>query len=148
MRLAFSILDLAARLLLALGVGCLLLGGYLAWNTLSFARDGARATGEVVGYHENRDGDETKYRPRIRFRTANGEIVTVAGQLAASTRRFAVGTEVPMVYKVTKPTEARVGLFVDNWLGACIAVAIGMAGLAGGYLVRRSVRREVARTAA
>ena len=39
MQLAFRILDLAARLLLALGVGCLLLGGYLAWRTLSFARD-------------------------------------------------------------------------------------------------------------
>jgi len=148
MRLAFSILDLSARLLLALGVGCLLLGGYLAWNTLSFGRDGARVMGEVVGYHETRDGDETRYRPRIRFRTATGEIVTVAGQLAAATQRFAVGTPVPMIYKVSKPTEARVGLFVDNWLGACIAVVIGLAGAAGGFLVRRSVRREVAKTAA
>ena len=45
MELAFRILDLAARLLLALGVGCLLLAGYLAWQTLRFARDTARATG-------------------------------------------------------------------------------------------------------
>jgi len=38
-RLAFSILDLTARLLLALGVGCLLLGIYLAWQTINFAND-------------------------------------------------------------------------------------------------------------
>jgi hypothetical protein len=53
-----------------------------------------------------------------------------------------------MIYKVSKPTEARVGLFVDNWLGACIAAVIGLAGAIGGFLVRRSVRREVAKTAA
>ena len=38
MRLAFGILDLSARLVLALGIGCLLLAAWLAWNTLSFAR--------------------------------------------------------------------------------------------------------------
>lgn len=145
MRLAFGILDLAARLLFALGIGCLLLGGYLAWQTLGFAQDAERTTGEVVGYHETRDGDETRYRPRIRFRTANGDIITVSGQLAAGSKRFAEGTQVPMVYKVSKPTEARVALFTDNWLGATLAAVIGLVGLAGGWLVRRGVRREVAK---
>jgi hypothetical protein len=145
MQLAFRILDLAARLLLALGVGCLLLGGYLAWQTLSFARDAERATGEVVSYHELHDGDQTRYRPRVRFRTASGEIVTVAGQLSTSSQRFAIGTQVPMIYKTDKPTEARVALFTDNWLGPCIAGVVGLVGLAGGFLVRRSVRRELAK---
>jgi hypothetical protein len=148
MRLAFSILDLAARLLLALGAGCLLLGAYLSWNSLAFSQDAGRATGEVVGYFENRDGEQVKYRPRIRFRTANGEIVTVSGQLAASTKRFAEGSQVPMIYKLARPTEARVGLFVDNWLGPSIAAVIGIVGMAGGFLVRRSVRREMAKPAA
>ena len=47
-----------------------------------------------------------------------------------------------MVYKVAKPTEARIALFTDNWLGASIAAVIGLVGLAGGLLVRRAVRRE------
>jgi hypothetical protein len=148
MRVAFSILDLSARLLFALGAGCLLLGAYLSWNTLSFNREAVSATGEVVGYFENRDGDEVKYRPRIKFRTATGEIVTVAGQLAASSQRFAVGTQVPMVYKPSKPMDARVSLFVDNWLGATIAAIIGVVGMVGGFLVRRSVRRELAKPTA
>lgn len=141
------ILDLAARLLLALGVGCLLLAGYLAWQTLGFARDAARATGEVVGYHEIRDGDEVRYRPRVRFRTEAGDIVTVGGQLSAKSRRFPEGTQVPMVYKVGKPTEARIALFTDNWLGASLATLIGAAGIAGGLLVRRAIRRDLARMA-
>ena len=116
-------------------------GAYLSWQTLSFARDAARVTGEVVGYHEIRDGKDTRFRPRVRFKTASGEIVTVAGQLSAGSKRFAEGTQVPMVYKVSKPTEARIALFTDNWLGASIAAVIGLAGLAGGFLVRRAVRR-------
>jgi len=52
---------------------------------------------------------------------------------------------VPVVYRPERPTEARVALFVDNWLGASIATVIGLVGLAGGYLVRRSVRRELAK---
>jgi len=146
MPLAFRILDLAARLLFALGVGCLLLAAYLSWTTLSFA--GVHATGEVVSYFESPEGDKgdkIRYRPRIRFRTATGEIVTTSGQLSAATKRFEIGTQVPVVYRPEKPTEARVALFVDNWLGASLASVIGLVGLAGGYLVRRSIRRELAK---
>src|SRR5262245_25939653 len=141
MRLAFTLLDYAARLLLALGVGCLLLAAYLAWMTLSFARDGMRTTGEVVSYIETPEG---KFRPRIRFRTEAGSIVTTSTQLAASSKRFAIGAQVPVIYDPARPTEgARIALFVDNWLGACIAAVVGLVGLAGGFLVRRSVRREL-----
>jgi uncharacterized protein DUF3592 len=147
-RLAFSILDLAARLLFALGVGCLLLGAYLSWQTLDFARGTVRTEGEVVGHQEIRDGDGTRYRPRVRFRTATGEIVTIGGQLSAQSRRFEPGTHVPLIYKVSEPTQARIALFTDNWLGACIAAVVGVVGLVGGLLVRRGVRREINRLAA
>jgi hypothetical protein len=145
MRISFGILDLAARLLMALGVGCLLLGGYLAWRTLTFAQDAERTTGEVVAYQETKDGADTRYRPRVRFKTARGDIITVTGQLAAASKRFPEGTQVPVVYKTSKPTEARIALFTDNWLGACVAAVIGLVGMAGGHLVRRGVRRELAK---
>ena len=148
MRLAFSILDLAARLLLALGAGCLLLAIYLSWQTFDFERDAARATGEVVSYHETRDGGETRYRPRIRFKTETGEIVTIAGQMAATSKRFEIGTQVPVVYKVAKPIDARLATFTDSWLGACIAAVIGLIGMGGGFFVRRSVRRDIQNRAA
>ena len=108
-----------------------------------------RATGEVVSYHEIPDGDDTRYRPRIRFRTATGEIVTVGGQLCRprqALRDRHAGAH--GLHGCAKPTEARVALFIDNWLGACIAAVVGLVGLAGGFLVRRSVRRELAKIAA
>ena len=146
--MAFRILDLAARLLLALGVGCLLLAGYLSWRTLSFSAGTGRATGEVVSYREIPDGKDTRYRPRIRFKTVTGEIVTVEGQFFTGTRRFAIGEKIPMLYRPEKPNEARVALFVDNWIGPCIATLVGLAGLAGGFLVRRSIRRELVKSRA
>jgi hypothetical protein len=145
-QLAFRLLELAARLLLALGVGCLLLAAYLGWNTLSFAKGTARATGEVVSYREIADGKGTRYAPRVRYKTANGEIISIDGQFATTSRRFAVGEQVPLNYKVEKPTEARIALFTDNWLGPCIALVIGLLGLAGGILVRKQTRRELAKT--
>jgi Protein of unknown function (DUF3592) len=146
--MAFRILDLAARLLLALGVGCLLLAAYLCWHTLAFSSGTERATGEVVSYREIVDGKDTRFRPRIRFKTVTGEIVTVEGQFAAGTQRFAIGAPIPMLYKVDQPNEARVALFVDNWLGPTIATLVGLTGVAGGLLVRRSVRRELAKSRA
>jgi hypothetical protein len=143
MRLAFGILDLAGRLLLALGVGCLLLGAWLSWQTLSFARDAAHSSGEVVSYREIHDGSQVRYSPRVRFKTATGDIVTVDGQLATTSQRYAIGTQVPIVYKVAEPTTARVATFTDNWLGACVAALVGVVGLAGGLLVRRQVKREL-----
>ena len=146
--MAFRILDLAARLLLALGVGCLLLAAYLCWHTLVFSSGTERATGEVVSYREILDGKDARFRPRIRFKTVTGEIVTVEGQFAAGTQRFAIGAPIPMLYKVDQPNEARVALFVDNWLGPTIATLVGLTGVAGGLLVRRSVRSELAKSRA
>jgi hypothetical protein len=146
--MAFRILDLAARLLLALGVGCLLLAGYLSWHTLTFSGGTEHATGEVVSYRAIADGKDTRYRPRIRFKTATGEIVTVEGQFATGAQRFAIGAQIPMLYKVDHPNEARVALFLDNWLGPSIATLVGLTGIAGGLLVRRSVRRELAKSRA
>lgn len=143
--MALRILELAARLLLALGVGCILLAAYLSTRTLVLASDARKATGEVVSYREIKDGDKTLQRPRVRFRTETGEIVNVDGQFFTAAKRFSIGQQVPVVYKATKPMEARIAFFVDNWIGPTIAVVVGLAGIVGGILVRRSVRRELAK---
>jgi hypothetical protein len=143
--MALRILELAARLLMALGVGCLILAAFLAHRTGNFSGNSLTATGEVVSYREIPDGDSTRYIPRIRFVTENGEIITVGGQMAGTSRRFAIGEKVPMTYDPREPMRARVALFMDNWLGPLIAAIVGAVGLAGGFLVRRAVRREIAR---
>ena len=130
---------------MALGVGCLVLAAFLVYRTGNFSGNWLSATGEVVSYREVPDGDSTRYIPRIRFVTENGDIITVGGQLAGTSKRFAIGEKVPMAYDPREPMNARVALFMDNWLGPLIAAIIGAVGIAGGLLVRKSVRRELAK---
>jgi len=144
MRLAFGILDLTGRVLLAFGIGFLLLGAYLGWQTLQYSGDSRNATGEVVSHHEIvASDDEHRYRPRVRFRTDAGEIITFEGQIASGAKRLAIGAQVPVIYRAGKPTEARIASFTDNWLAPTLAVIIGIVGMAGGWMVRRSIRREL-----
>src|SRR5689334_10030795 len=117
MNLATRLVALSARLLLALGIVCLLLGGWLGWQTMSFAWSASPATGRVVSHLEVRDDGKTQYRPRIRFETYDGAIYTFTGQLGSTSKRFAVGDEVPVMYQGKDPAQARVAQFTDNWLG-------------------------------
>jgi len=142
---AFRILGLSARLLLALGIVCILLALYLAWQTQAFSAESVQVMGEVVSYREIPDGDHKRYRPRVRFKTETGEIVTFDGQLSTTTRRFALGAPVPVSYPRTNPTQARVAAFADNWLGALVAGVVALVSLAGGLLIRRAARREAAK---
>ena len=141
---AYRILSIAARLLLALGVSCGLLGIYLVHQAQTFLADSARTTGEVVSYREVRDGDTVRYRPRFRFKTDNGSIVAFEGQLATTTERFAIGAQVPIVYPIATPQKARVALFVDNWLGPSVSLGVGVLAFLGGMFIRRAAKRDLA----
>lgn len=148
MNIAFRIMGIAARLLLALGAACLLLGAYLATKTLDLDATAQRATGTVVRYMESRDGDAAVYRPMVRFTTPRGDIVTFAGQLSTGSRRFEIGAQVPVVYPTAMPQQARVSTFTDNWLGVTAAGVVGLLALVAGVFIRRASRRELARPGA
>jgi hypothetical protein len=141
-------MGLAARLLLALGAACLLLGIYLMSKTLDFTEGAERAVGEVVRYHEIPDGGSTRYVPMVRFTTPSGDIVTVAGQLTTTSKRFAVGDQVPVTYPPGQPMKARLATFTDNWLPVTIAGVVGALALIAGVFIRRAVRRDLARAGA
>jgi hypothetical protein len=141
MQIAVRIVALAARLLLALGVVCLLLGAYLAWQSASFSQDAVATTGTVVSYFEHDDDGTKRYRPRVRFVTEDGAIYSVPGQMDYTSRRIVVGTVVPVQYQRTDPNKIRIATFFDNWLGATIAAGVGLVSMAGGLLVRRSLKR-------
>ena len=121
-----------------------------------FLRDSLRLTGTHLGCVVGRcgactvmwNGTAVKSCMVFAVQADGDEIVTVEGQFSTGTQRFAIGSRVPMLYRLEKPNEARVALFVDNWLGPCIAALVGLVGLAGGFLVRRSVRRELAKPGA
>lgn len=148
MQLAYRIMGIAARLLLALGAVCLLLGVYLMSQTLKFTEGAERAIAQVVRYREIQDGKSTQFRPMVRFTTPNGDIVTVEGQLSSTTQRFAIGAQVPVVYPPGAPMKARLATYTDNWLGVTIAGVIGVLSLIAGVFIRRAVRRDLARAGA
>ena len=145
MQLAFRIMGIAARLLLALGAVCLLLGAYLATQTMNFTNGAQATTGTVVRYYENREDGRISYRPVIRFTTTNGDIISTTEPLPSSSKRFAVGAEVPVQYPFGQPMKARIATFTDFWLGATVAGVIGVLALIAGVFIRRAVRRELAR---
>jgi hypothetical protein len=141
MPLAVRIVGLAARLLLALGVVCLLLGGYLAWQSVSFSQGAVATTGTVVSYFPQVVDGKKRYRPRVRFVTQDGGIYSVPGQMDYTSERIPVGTEVPVQYQPADPNKIRIATFFDNWLGAAIAAGVGLVSMAGGVLVRRQIKR-------
>jgi len=138
-------MGIAARLLLALGAVCLLLGAYLATQTMSFTQNAQRTTGTVVRYYENQEGGRTSYRPVFRFTTTGGDIITTTEQLPSSSKRFAIDSQVPVQYPFGEPLKARIATFTDFWLGATIAGVVGLLALIAGVFVRRAVRAEIAR---
>ena len=144
MQLAVRLVGLAARLLLALGLGCLLLGGYLGWQSLSFESTAVSTTGTVVSYHETTQDGRTRYRPRVRYTTVRGDINTVAGQMDYTSPRIPVGTEVPVHYQENETTKMRIATFFDNWLGASVATGVGLLTFLGGFFVRRQMRHAPA----
>jgi hypothetical protein len=141
MQLAVRIVGLAARLLLALGMVCLLLGGYLAWQSVSFAQTAVATNGTVVSYFEHEVDGKVRHRPRVRFTTVAGDIFTVAGQMDYSSARIPPGTQVPIQYQPAEPMKIRIATFFDNWLGASISAGVGLISMLGGLFVRRSLKR-------
>jgi hypothetical protein len=138
-------MAIAARLLLALGAVCLLLGAWLATQTMNFSQNAQRTTGTVVRYYENQEGGRTSYRPVIRFTTTNGDIISTTEPLPSSSRRFEIGAQVPVQYPFGQPAKARIATFTDFWLGATVAAVVGLVAPIAGVFIRRAVRRESAR---
>ncbi len=142
--LALRILGLGARLLLALSLVCFLLGGYLLYRGLAFDRTTLTTTGTVVSYREVHDGDATRWRPRVKFTTPAGDIITFEGQLATTTQRFAVGAGVPVIFAPGKPSEARLATFADNWFGPVASGVVGILAFGAGIFIRRAAKRSLA----
>ena len=148
MNIAYRIMGIAARLTLALGAVSLLLGAYLATQTLNFTQDAQKTTGTVVRYYESQEAGRTVYRPVVRFTTTAGDIISTTEQLPSSTKRFDVGAQVPVEYPFGQPMKARIATFTDFWLGATVAGIVGALALVAGVFIRRAVRRELARPGA
>jgi hypothetical protein len=141
MQLARSVIGVAGWALLGLALASGALGLWLALATHTFAGDVERVAGVVVGQRETaQPGGRRVYTPRIAFVAADGRRHEFSGQLSAGVPRFASGATVPVVYRRADPAGARVDLFVDNWLGASVALGLAAATALAGLVLRRSTR--------
>jgi len=141
MQLARSVIGVAGWALLGMALASGALGAWLALATHSFAGDVERVAGVVVGQRESaQPGGRTAYTPRIAFVATDGRRHEFGGQLSAGVPRFANGAAVPVVYRRADPAGARIDLFVDNWLGATVALGLCVATALAGLVLRRSTR--------
>lgn len=141
MQLARGVIGIAGWVLVAMAVVSATLGLWLARSTHVFATDVARAEGRVVAQRESQQGGgRSMFTPRIAFVTADGRAQEFSGQLSSGAPRFAPGARVPVVYRRSDPAGARVDLFVDNWLGASLALGLAAATAIAGAVLVRSAR--------
>jgi hypothetical protein len=141
MQLARGVIGVAGWVLLAMATVSAGLGLWLAEASHAFARDAERAAGRVVGQRESpQGGGRSMFTPRIAFTAVDGTRHEFSGQLSSSAPRFAPGAAVPVVYRRADPSGARVDLFVDNWLGASVALGLALATAVAGLVLVRSTR--------
>jgi len=141
MQLARSVIGIAGWVLLAMAVVSGALGLWLARATHALADDALRAEGRVVAQRESpQGGGRRMFTPRVAFVAADGSRHEFSGQLSSSTPRFATGGAVPVVYRRSDPAGARIDLFVDNWLGASLALGLALATAVAGLVLVRSTR--------
>jgi len=138
---ARSVIGIAGGALLAMALASAMLGGWLALATHGLAADAERVDGIVVGQRESaQPGGPALYTPRVVFVTVDGSRQEFTGQLSAGAPRFPAGAVVPVVYRRADPAGARIDLFVDNWLGATVALGLALATAVAGLVLRRWTR--------
>ncbi len=116
---------------LLLGLGLLAGAGQMFSNTRQLISTAVKAQGTVVDFQRRfSKGGSSKY-PVIEFATASGEIRRFTTSGAGD---YTKGEAVEVLYDVSEPTNARVNVFIELWLGSlalggfgllCLGVGIG-----------------------
>lgn len=108
------------RIFAIIGLVFLLVGGYLACQTLLFRMGSVRTTGEVVdlvGYEH--------YKPVVVFETADGQEILFHGSIGSSPPAYVIGERVQVYYQPAEPDGARIGSFSEGWLFAVALLGFG-----------------------
>jgi hypothetical protein len=126
------------------GVGLLMVAAGFAVRSWMFERERVKAVATVT---ENVSGFAKEggvlYLPRVRFRVASGEWVTVESGPGSDAIEFAAGETVPVSYRVGDPQGA---VIATVWRVYYWAIVFGIWGTALfdlGWALRGMVRRRV-----
>lgn len=95
---------------------------------------GMRTTGAVIELKENRDKekDHSSFAPIFAFVDSAGNTNVVTSSLYSSSNRYRVGDRVPVIYRKSNPSAARINGFAENWFapigfsGAALIILVSM----------------------
>ncbi len=95
------------------------------------------AQGEVIALRNERDGTNLQrmYYPRIRFRSASGEVVTFESGVALSGTGWQIGEAVPVRYRLDQPHVAECDSVWTLWGHIVLFVFLALVFLCVGLLL-------------
>src|ERR1044071_9452281 len=98
----------------------------LATYSASMVATGMRTTGTVIELKENHDkeSDHITFAPIFTFVDSSGTTNTVTSDLYSSSDRYHIGDRVPVIYRKSNPSAARINRFAENWF-APIRFSVG-----------------------
>jgi hypothetical protein len=118
---AGRVLPWAGGFLLVVALG---FAAHIWWVSRPLVRARATVTENVAAFAP---GGGILYRPRLRFRTATGEIVLVLSRCGDDDIEFAAGKAVPVRYPVGDPQDA---IIATVWRVYFVAWVVGIVGAA------------------
>ncbi|HSY17399.1 MAG TPA: DUF3592 domain-containing protein [Candidatus Acidoferrales bacterium] len=115
------------RLVLVLGLACLIVDLGVSVHTWHFKQVAQHASGTIIEMLQDKGKDSggTSYAPTFRFQDANGMTHTVSSSMYTSPPEFHVGDIVPVLYQGDRPQAARIDSYWQVWGQATLLGIIG-----------------------
>lgn len=135
-------------LILLIGLGVLVGGGYVAKQRAGFLSEARPAVGEVIDFNRRTstsDGKtKTTWYPIVRYRPAGRDApVTFQHDTGSSAPAYRRGESVTVLYTPGDPDQAIIDEGLMNWLGPGIMILVGgVFTLAGGLGVRSRLKQR------
>jgi len=138
----------------ALAAGCFIAAGCYGLERIQVLRAFVRTEGEVTlelrrSSVISGNGRRSPYRattevfdyaPLVRFETAQGAGVTVAGMVRSGLVRYKVGEKLPVYYDPHDPQQAVVGTFLEFWTPILAWAGFGLLWALAAYGAERLTR--------
>jgi len=109
-------------ILLILGIPLLFFGIKEIYQAGNFAVKAERTEGTIIHMRKGL----TKYVPRVRFQTKNGQIIEFYSGNGSNPPMYEVNDKVKVLYNSDFPQYAVINSFIELWLGPVIYTGLGL----------------------
>ncbi len=137
------------RLFLFFGMFILFCGFYSLIQKLNFCVHSVKTSGFVIAVDESATNDglnqERKFYPQLEFRAEDNKTYRFTGEVASDPGRYIIGRPLPIRYLKHDPSQAKIDLFDELWLGTLLIFVLGCGFTGLGLAAYRGVRQANAR---